>query len=202
MTATLAPPQGSVESVEWGLVAAAQQGDAAAYADLYSRYQAVVFRFCLFRLQDRHLAEDITSDTFLRALRRIDSVSYMGKDIGAWFVTIARNLILDHLKSSRTRLESSCGEVLDSAEHSIITRQDTFGGDPAALVAQEAIASEVRRCLAGLRPDWREVLTHRFIDGQSVAETAALMDRPEGAIKALQFRATRALAKQLPEGIR
>jgi RNA polymerase sigma-70 factor (ECF subfamily) len=202
VTATLAPPQGSVESTEWSLVAAAQQGDATAYADLYGRYQMVVFRFCLFRLQDRHLAEDITSETFLRALRRIDSLNYMGKDIGAWFVTIARNLILDHLKHSRTRLEFACGEVLDGNEHSIITRQDAFGGDPAALVAREAVGAEVRRCLAELRPDWRDVLTHRFIDGKTVAETAALMGRQEGAIKALQLRATRALAKRLPEGIR
>ena len=65
----------------------------------------VVFRYVLFRVGDRELAEDVTSETFLRALRRIASVSYQGRDVGAWFVTIARNLVLDHVKSSRFRLE-------------------------------------------------------------------------------------------------
>src|SRR3981081_3191216 len=98
----------------WELVTAAQEGDSAAFGLLYDRYVDVVYRYVLFRMGDRDLAEDVTSETFLRALRRITSVSYQGRDVGAWFVTIARNLVLDHVKSSRFRLEIATAEVDDS----------------------------------------------------------------------------------------
>ena len=95
---------GSGDHGTWALVNAAQAGDMAAYGELFELYFDMVFRFVLFRTGDRALAEDLTSETFVRALRRISSVSYQGRDIGAWFVTIARNLIFDHVKSSRYRL--------------------------------------------------------------------------------------------------
>src|SRR5256885_15709055 len=98
----------------WDLVHAAQQGDTAAFGRLYDRYVDVVFRYVLFRVGDRELAEDVTSETFLRALRRISSVSYQGRDVGAWFVTIARNLVLAHVKSSRFRLEVVTDDVTES----------------------------------------------------------------------------------------
>src|SRR5205814_828483 len=109
------PVAEDVQSAQaWELVNAAQQGDTAAFGKLYDRYVDVVYRYVLFRVGDRNLAEDITSETFLRALRRITSISYQGRDVGAWFVTIARNLIFDHVKSSRYRLEVSTPELGDN----------------------------------------------------------------------------------------
>src|SRR5580765_2318173 len=94
------------EHVEtWRLVERAQQGDGEAFGQLYDRYFDTVYRFIYFRVNDRTLAEDFTSETFLRALRRISTISYQGRDIGAWFITIARNIVLDHVKSARNRLE-------------------------------------------------------------------------------------------------
>src|SRR5215468_12431205 len=98
----------------WRLVHAAQRGDALAFGELYNRYVESVYRYVLFRVGDRSWAEDLTSETFVRALRRISSVSYQGRDVGAWFITIARNLVLDHVKSSRFRLEVATAEVDDS----------------------------------------------------------------------------------------
>ena len=51
------------------------------------------------------LAEDLTSETFFRALRSMNSFRWQGKDFGAWLMTIARNLTTDHFKAGRTRLE-------------------------------------------------------------------------------------------------
>ena len=81
------------------------------------RYADTVYRFIYFRVNDRGLAEDFTSETFLRALRRIGSISYQGRDIGAWFVTIARNIVLDHLKSARHRLETTTADTIEGREH-------------------------------------------------------------------------------------
>ncbi|MFD0199343.1 MULTISPECIES: sigma-70 family RNA polymerase sigma factor [Saccharothrix] len=190
----------TIESVEsnaadepWNLVRAAQGGDTDAFGALYDRYVDVVYRYVLFRVSDRTLAEDVTSETFLRALRSIGSISYQGRDVGAWFVTIARNIVFDHVKSSRYRLEVTTAELADN-------REVTDG--PEQEVLTDATNAELLRCVAQLGDDQRECITLRFIQGLSVAETAARMGRNEGAIKALQHRAVRRLAQLLPTWLR
>lgn len=177
----------------WALVNAAQAGDMAAYGELFELYFDMVFRFVLFRTGDRALAEDLTSETFVRALRRISSVSYQGRDIGAWFVTIARNLIFDHVKSSRYRLESTTSDIIELSP-------STHG--PEQQVLDLATNEELLRCVRKLNADQQECIQLRFLQGLSVAETAQAMDRNEGAVKALQHRAVRRLAQLLPEGLR
>jgi RNA polymerase sigma-70 factor, ECF subfamily len=187
-------PAGDGHDGAWALVKAAQNGDTAAFGELFDRYYDMVFRFALVRMNgDRAQAEDIASETFVRALRRIGSVTYQGRDIGAWFVTIARNLIFDHVKSSRYRLEHATDEIV---EHS----PSTHG--PEQQVLDGATNDELLRCVRKLNADQQECITLRFLQGLSVAETAVLMDRNEGAVKALQHRAVRRLAQLLPEGIR
>src|ERR1700712_3434226 len=104
-------PVDAEHAQSWALVRAAQAGDLDAFATLYDRYLPVVYRFICYRVKDRSLAEDFTSETFLRALRRFSELNYQGRDIGAWFITIARNIVLDHVKSARFRLELSTGDI-------------------------------------------------------------------------------------------
>nr|WP_052309161.1 sigma-70 family RNA polymerase sigma factor [Saccharomonospora cyanea] len=180
----------------WELVRAAQRGDTAAFATLYDRHVDGVFRYVLLRVGDRHLAEDVTSETFLRALRRITSISYQGRDVGAWFTTIARNLVFDHVKSSRFRLEIVTDEVAEPGAGPSATP------GPEQQVINRTTNDELLRCIADLGDDQRECIILRFIQGYSVSETAAIMQRNEGAVKALQHRAVRRLAKLLPRSVR
>jgi RNA polymerase sigma-70 factor (ECF subfamily) len=177
----------------WPLVEAAQRGDTTAFGQLYDQYVDLVHRYVLYRIGDRTVAEDITSETFLRAFRRITSISYQGRDVGAWFVTIARNLILDHLKSSRFRLEITTAEPDDA---------DRVQSGPEAVMLARAASTELLRAVRILGADQRECVVLRFLQGLSVAETAAAMHRSEGAIKALQHRAVRRLAQLLPAEFR
>ena len=179
----------------WALVEKAQGGDSEAFGLIYDRYVDTVFRFIYFRVGNRQLAEDLTSDTFLRALKRIGSFTWQGRDLGAWLVTIARNLVADHFKSGRYRLEVTAGDVLDA------DREDRGPeGSPESAVVDHitnvALLSAVKR----LNPEQQECIVLRFLQGFSVAETAQAMGKNEGAIKALQYRAVRALARLLPDG--
>ncbi|MEQ0563202.1 sigma-70 family RNA polymerase sigma factor [Amycolatopsis sp. NEAU-NG30] len=185
----------------WELVRAAQDGDSSAFGRLYDRYVDVVYRYVLFRLGDRDLAEDVTSETFLRALRRITSVSYQGRDVGAWFVTIARNIVLDHVKSSRFKLEVVTDEVTEPGAAPFGVGATAQAG-PEQEAISRATRTELLRCVAELGDDQRECIVLRFLQGLSVAETAEIMNRNEGAIKALQHRAVRRLAQLLPTGLR
>jgi RNA polymerase sigma-70 factor (ECF subfamily) len=179
----------------WSLVERAQQGEAEAFGLLYDRYVDTVFRFIYFRVGNRQLAEDLTSDTFLRALKRIGSFTWQGRDLAAWLVTIARNLVADHFKSGRYRLEVTTGDVLDA------DREDRgLEGSPEAAVVSHITNVTLLTAVKQLNPEQQECIVLRFLQGFSVAETAASMGKNEGAIKALQYRAVRALARFLPEG--
>jgi RNA polymerase sigma-70 factor (ECF subfamily) len=192
-TSTSTAERAAEHAETWALVEAAQRGDKAAFGQLYDRYVDSVFRYVLFRVGDRSLAEDVTSETFLRAFRRLGSLSYQGRDVGAWFVTIARNIVLDHVKSSRFRLEVSTADP-DDGRH-------TQTGPEHQVIAQLTHA-ELLRCVAQLGDDQRECIVLRFLQGLSVAETAAIMGRNDGAVKALQHRAVRRLAQLLPAELR
>jgi RNA polymerase sigma-70 factor (ECF subfamily) len=177
----------------WALVQAAQAGDGEAFGKLYDRYVAVVFRFIYYRVNDRTLAEDFTSETFLRALRRISTINYQGRDIGAWFMTIARNIVFDHAKSARFRLELTTGETL---EHG-----DTEAG-PELLVLTKLTNARLLDAVNELGDEQKECIVLRFLNGMSVAETAAVMGKNDGAIKALQHRAVKRLAAILGDELR
>lgn len=180
------------------LVELAQKRDVEAFGQLYETYVDTVYRYVYLRVGSRQLAEDVTSETFLRALRRLDGFTWQGRDIAAWFVTIARNIIADHRKSSRFRLEVTTDEItgLDDERRGSPTR----GAAPAA--PEDAVLTAARNArlveaVRTLRPEQQECLVLRFFQEMTLAETALAMGRSLGAVKQLQLRAVRALAVAL-----
>lgn len=174
------------------LVDLAKAGDAEAFGELYDHYATSVFRFVYYRVGSQHLAEDITSDTFIRAMRAIERFNWQGRDFGAWLTTIARNLIADHFKSSRVRLEWTAEHMPEEAsehgtDHEVLSQ-----------LTNDALYAAVKE----LPDEQRDCLLMRFIQGLSIAQTAEVLGRSEGAVKQLQLRAVRALAKRLPEELR
>ncbi|GAA2146938.1 sigma-70 family RNA polymerase sigma factor [Actinomadura napierensis] len=175
------------------LVMRAREGDAEAFGSLYDHYVELVYRYVYYRVGAHSLTEDITSETFLRALRRIRDFRWQGKDFGAWLVTIARNLVADHYKSGRYRLEVCTAEPVEP-------ERPQEGPERAVLEAMthRTLLAAVRR----LGSEQQECVVLRFMHGLSVAETALIMDKKSGAIKALQYRAVRSLARMLPDDLR
>ena len=175
------------------LVELARTGDSDAFGMLYDHYEGSVYRFLFYRTRSSTLAEDLTSETFFRALRSMNSFRWQGKDFGAWLMTIARNLTADHYKSSRTRLEMT---TEDMGLHD----DETEGPETAVLAG---ITNDLLlKALTELPAEQKDCLIMRFLQGMSIAETAAVLGRSEGAIKQLQLRGVRNLAKLMPEGIR
>ena len=171
------------------LVARAQAGNADAFGALYDRYVDVVYRYVYYRVGNQSLTEDVVSETFLRALRRITSFTWQGRDFGAWLVTIARNLIADHFKSSRYKLEVVTGEILDA---------DRATDGPENEVLDSITNMTLLEAVKLLGAEQQECVVLRFLQGFSVTETALAMNKTEGAIKALQYRAVQSLKRLLP----
>lgn len=176
-----------------GLVELARGGDAEAFGLLYDHYQASVYRFLYYRTRSTVVAEDLCSETFFRALRNMSSFRWQGKDFGAWLMTIARNLATDHFKAGRTRLELT---TEDMGQH-----DDATDGPESAVLA--SLTNEILlESLTQLPNEQRDCLIMRFLQGMSIAETAAALGRSDGAVKQLQLRGVRNLAKLMPEGLR
>ena len=175
------------------LVELARGGDTEAFGLLYDHYQPSVHRFLYYRTRSNTLAEDLTSETFFRALRSMTGFRWQGKDFGAWLMTIARNLATDHFKAGRTRLEHS---TEDMGLH-----DDATEGPEDVVLA--GLTNEILgQALQQLPDEQRDCLIMRFLQGMSIAETAAVLDRSDGAVKQLQLRGVRNLAKLMPEGLR
>jgi len=175
------------------LVELARKGDVDAFGLLYDHYHTAVYRFLFYRTRSATLAEDLTSETFFRALRSMTGFRWQGKDFGAWLMTIARNLATDHFKAGRTRLEMA---TEDMGQH-----DDATEGPESAVLA--SLTNEVLlKALAKLPDEQRDCVVMRFLQGLSIAETAAVLGRSDGAVKQLQLRGVRNLAKLMPEGLR
>jgi RNA polymerase sigma-70 factor (ECF subfamily) len=175
------------------LVDLARTGDTEAFGQLYDHYHGSVYRFVYYRTRSQSLAEDLTSETFLRALRNMNGFRWQGKDFGAWLMTIARNLCTDHFKSGRTRLEQPTDDMG--------THDDATEGPENAVLTgltNQMLLDGLRR----LSEEQRDCLIMRFLQGLSIAETAEVLGRSEGAVKQLQLRGVRNLAKLVPAGWR
>ena len=175
------------------LVELARIGDKEAFGLLYDHYHPSVYRFLFYRTRSATLAEDLTSETFFRALRSMNGFRWQGRDFGAWLMTIARNLTTDHFKAGRTRLELT---TEDMGVH-----DDATEGPETAVLA--SLTNEILlEALQKLPTEQRDCLVMRFLQGMSIAETAQVLDRSDGAVKQLQLRGVRNLAKLMPEGVR
>ncbi len=175
------------------LVELARGGDAEAFGMLFDHYHGSVYRFLFHRTRSTTLAEDLTSETFFRALRGMGSFRWQGKDFGAWLMTIARNLGTDHFKAGRTRLELT---TEDMGLH-----DDSTAEGPEDAVLASLTNEVLLQALTELPAEQRDCLVMRFLQGMSIAETAAVLGRSDGAVKQLQLRGVRNLAKLMPDGM-
>lgn len=170
---------------ELDLVEAARKSPEA-FASLYDRYVLPIYRFAYARTGSHQDAEDVTSETFRRALEHIDRYRWQGNPFGAWLYRIAANLIVSRHRKERPR------EPLEMAMH-------LADGDPqphqVALVRDEA--RRLWALVAELPPDQRRAVVLRFSHGLKIREIAEAMGRSDGATKALLYRAIVALREKV-----
>lgn len=166
-------------------VDAALAGHGAGWDDIVAHLYNVVHRYCLARLGDVSSAEEVTQDVFVASTRSLSSLRTRNETaIRAWFLQIARFKIADRI---RQRPPASFA----SLQSTVATE------DPEQLVESRLRAAELRKALEELTESQREVLLRRFVLDESLEDVARTTHRPVGAIKSLQHRALKALAKRL-----
>jgi RNA polymerase sigma-70 factor (ECF subfamily) len=160
----------------------AAQRDLRHFGEVYERYFSVVYAFALSRTHDRTLAEDVTSETFRRALQGLSRFQWRDVPFTAWLIRIATNAWLDTTRRERLTqpLETDVG-LSDSRIDAVEERALLFD------------------LVAGLPQRQQAVLVLRFLEDRSIREVAALLSISEGAVKQLQQRALAGLRHKMPE---
>ena len=163
---------------EAGLIARAKRGDEAAISQLYRQYAPRIYGYVASRVGDPALADDLTSEVFLRALEGLSRFEYRGIPLGTWLYRIAHDRVADHFRRQARQ------QTLP-LENGIMPRQN--GVEPEVEANLEA--HRLTEAIGQLTPDQQQVILLRFNAGLKLKETAHVMDKSIDAVKMLQLRA-------------
>ncbi len=175
---------------EQDLVRRTAEGDEQAYAQLVSRYSPPVFRFLHRMLASREDAEDLTQDTFFELFKHRRGLR-TDAHVLPYLFTIARRKAISQLRRRNVR------RVLKpmTSEH-----ENTVAGPnptPRDRMHDSHVEEIVDRAIAKLKPDKRAAMILRFFEKLSYTDIAKIMQKPDGTVKSLVFRAERELRQQL-----
>ena len=169
------------------LVERAQRGQREALEELYLLHFDRIYSYLHLSVGNRHDAEDLTTQTFLRMLEAIGRFRWREVPFSAWLFRIAHNLAMDHFRANRrVQAEETVPELPGSEESSAEDQAfDSMG------------RAGMLELIERLSPEQRQVLTLKFLYGFSNGEVAAILEKTEGAVKSLQHRALASLQRQL-----
>jgi RNA polymerase sigma-70 factor, ECF subfamily len=151
---------------------------------LYRAHVRPLYTFIYSKVGNRETAEDLTSEVFIKALTHLDPTREE-HSLVAWLYRVAHNAVADYWRGG-------CGARVIALEEVRMARLAPPATD---VVRQEQTATRARALLARLPENYRTVLSHRLLEGLSVAETARCMGTSEGNVKILQHRALKRAAE-------
>jgi RNA polymerase sigma-70 factor (ECF subfamily) len=173
---------------ERSLLARIQQHDQEALAEVHDRYFDRIYQYLNYRLGDPEVAADLTGEVFLALVKGLKTGKSPRTSLAGWLYAVARNLAADHIKEKAKTVPLVEDLVADEPS---LTDQ--------AHLSQ--LAPILNKALLQLTEEQQHVITLRFGQGLSLAETADILDKSVGAIKALQHRALASLARFIPQEV-
>lgn len=168
------------ELPEERLLALASDFDEAALGELYERYESKIYSYIYRRTGSPTLAEDLTGQVFLKMLEAIRSQKSWHSSFSGWLYRIAHNLVIDHYRHRDRRQYVSLEDapILKSEKN-----------NPVAAAEMSLDAERLRSAIQRLTEEQAQVISLRFLEGYNISEVATMMNKTEGAVKALQYRA-------------
>lgn len=162
-------------SIEGELIVLAQKGDEQAFGQIYDIWAQKVYRFIYFKIKDAPMAEELTSEVFLKAWQKLHLYRPQADaKFSTWLYTVARNTIVDFYRK-QTATELSFEDLPETA--------DLEGPE----LYREA--GELETALAALSAEYEKVLRLRFVEGYPIAKVAQIMRKKEDNIRAISSRA-------------
>jgi RNA polymerase sigma-70 factor, ECF subfamily len=181
------------------IVLLARGGQERAYRELVRRYERPIFSLLYRMVRDRELAEDLSQDTFVKALNAIESYKPEYK-FSSWLFKIANNAAIDHLRRRELdtlSLEGSPHAVTPDAMEATALQIGDRGENALDIVEAKELGGEIERAIAQLRPEYRACILLRHVDGRAYEEIAEMLDLPLGTVKTYIHRARNELRRLL-----
>jgi RNA polymerase sigma-70 factor (ECF subfamily) len=170
---------------EQSLVRLSQAGDQNAFACLYDCYIERIYRYVFFRVANQELAEDITSQIFLKVWEKLDTYRGGQSPFIAWLYRIAHNAVIDYYRSRKDSIS------LEDARPVALSHADEVDEK----LDLQFKSQLLREALHELTEEQQQVLILKFVGGMSTREIAQQLGKQQGAVRALQMRALQGLAK-------
>ncbi len=159
-----------------------------ALSELYDRYEARIYSYIYRRTGNETLAEDLTAQVFLKMLEAIRSDKAWHSSFSGWLYRIAHNAVIDYYRLRDRQQQVSLEDTLTA------TASDH---NPVVMAEVSLDAERLRSAISRLTDEQAEVITLRFLEGYNISEVADMLDKTEGSIKALQYRAVTTLRQLL-----
>jgi RNA polymerase sigma-70 factor, ECF subfamily len=170
------------------LIEEAKKGNRDAFGQLYQTFLVPVYRYVYLRVPHRPTAEDLTQVVFIKVYENLSRYTAHAAPL-AYFFTIARNTIIDHVRKKKPEyledypeLASSLQDTSNGPEEELNTKQDT-----------SRVLAKVKK----LTLEQKTVITLKFFNGLKNSEVAQMLGKSEDAVRQLQCRALKALRGQL-----
>ncbi len=164
----------------------AKRAEPAALGMLYDQYVDRIYIYIYRRVGQADVAEDLTGQVFMRMLEAVRTGHGWDTSFSGWLYRIAHNLVIDHY---RRKGRATFVDIDDAAP------MHAQSGDPVLSTESQFERQRLRQALAELTDDQSQVISLRFLEDLSISEVAAIMQKTEGAVKALQYRAVLALRR-------
>jgi RNA polymerase sigma-70 factor, ECF subfamily len=164
----------------------AKRADPAALGVLYDQYADKIYMYIYHRVGQADIAEDLTGQVFMRMLEAVRTGHGWQTSFSGWLYRIAHNLVIDHY---RRKGRATLVDIDDAAP------MQALSGNPVESTELQFERQRLRDALRELTDEQSQVISLRFLEDLSIAEVADIMQKTEGAVKALQYRAVLALRR-------
>lgn len=181
------------------VVLLARDGREAAYRELVRRYERPIFSLLFRMVRDRELAEDLSQETFVKALNAIDSYRPEYK-FSSWIFKIANNAAIDHLRRRELdtlSLEGSPHAETPEAVQATALQLGDRSENALDIVEAKELGSAIEAAIGRLRPEYRSCILLRHVEGLAYEEIAQTLDLPLGTVKTYIHRARNELRETL-----
>lgn len=171
------------------LVFLVQNGDQEAFSKLYDIFIDPVYKYVFYRVKDGD-AEDIVENVFLRVWENIRKYQLKKNMFSAWIFRIAHNLVVDYYRS----VKDKAYEELDPQ-----TPEHRREHNPIRNTENSLDQKILKMALAKIKKQYQDIILYKFVNELSNKEISDILGKSEGSLRILQFRALKALKRELED---
>jgi RNA polymerase sigma-70 factor (ECF subfamily) len=174
--------------------------DPLAFGELFDMHYESILNYVLHRTANVSLAEELTSNTFYKALDKIGSFRWMNIPFSAWLYRIAANEINSHFRKNKGRKEVQLEEVSEQVEDES-AKADKEVTEAENEVASKKLFTELHKAVRSLKPRYQEVIVLRYFEKKSILNIAQILGKAEGTVKSLLHRGIENLKKNMSTSV-